>query len=178
MVGKWQVGTEERSRLYRDWGLCAKWASASRFRAMVVAKGPPFPLHSGSDPPGLPLPRPALMSFILSISEALKEPSRIRPSFQFPGDTACCLPLARWRRAMWPGDHPPPPAPAPAAAAALPRRGGSRELWEERRERRAGGWVARGLWVGHVALTSGLFSTSGSSQRVSTLKKYQGRPSW
>lgn len=111
MVGKGQVGTEERSSLYRGWGLRAKWASASRFRATVAAKGPPFPLPSGSDPPRLPLPRPALISFILSISEALKEPSRIQPSFQFPGDPTCCLPLARWRRAMWPGDHPPPPAP-------------------------------------------------------------------
>ena len=60
MVGKGQVGTEERGSLYRAWGLRAKWASASRFRVTVAAKGPPFPLPSGSDPqvslsPGQPL---------------------------------------------------------------------------------------------------------------------------
>lgn len=164
------MGTEERSSLYRDWGLRTKRASASRF-----GQGAPLPSALGISPPRSSSPRasPYLFHSVhLRSAERAKWNLTQLPVPQRPHVLAPASTLEKGHVAQRPHYH------RPETAAALPRRGGSRELGEERRERRARGSVARGLWVGHVALTSSLFSTGGSSQRVSTLKKYQGRPSW
>lgn len=110
MVGKGQVGTEERGSLYRAWGLRAKRASASRFRVTVAAKDPPS-LCPRDLTPRSPSPQasPYLFHFVhLRGAERAKWNLAQLPVPQRPRMSP---PPAHWRRAMWPGDCPPPPAP-------------------------------------------------------------------
>ena len=74
------------------------------------------------------------------------------------------------------GDCPPPLAPRLLLLLPFPGEEGAGS-WGRRGENAEQGAPWPGGCGGQVALTSGLFSTGGSSQRLSTLKKYQGRPS-